>query len=280
MAFGTLYVIATPLGNLGDLSPRAAALLGSVHAVAAEDTRHSQRLLEAVGARPDRLFSYHAHSDERRLESCLEILREGHDLALISDAGTPAISDPGAELVARARSAGFTVVPIPGPSAVATALSASGLSAGRYLFLGFPPRKGSDRRKLLAEVKHAVWTVVFYEAANRLVDLLDDLAELVGGDRKAVVARELTKKFEELRDGSLAELAEHYRATPPRGEITLLIAASPEVHREWQGDPETVAVAAREWLAAGESRREVARRVSSEFEMPRNDAYRLVMELK
>src|SRR3954447_6499983 len=160
---GTLYIVATPLGNLGDLSSRAAEVLRTVAVVAAEDTRRTRGLLTHLGASPQ-LLSYHAHSDDRRLERLLDILRDGRDVALVSDAGTPAVSDPGADFVAAARAAGVPVVPVPGPSAVATALSAAGLKGERYLFLGFVPRKGGERGRLLARAAAEEWSVVFFEA--------------------------------------------------------------------------------------------------------------------
>src|SRR4051812_21064282 len=203
----TLYVVATPLGNLGDLSPRAAELLRRVPVVAAEDTRRTRGLLSHLGASPT-LLSFHAHSGERRLDAVLDILRDGRDVALVSDAGTPGVSDPGADLVAAARAGGIAVIPIPGPSAVATALSAAGFPADRYLFLGFLPRKGGERARLLARAAVEEWSVVLFEAPGRLGALLQDLARLTGPERQAAVARELTKLHEEFRSGTLADLAD------------------------------------------------------------------------
>ena len=170
----TLYVVATPLGNLADLSPRAADCLRRVAVVAAEDTRRTRGLLAHLDARPQ-LLSFHAHSPPRRTEMLLEILAAGRDVALVTDAGTPGVSDPGPELVAAARKAGFPVVPLPGASAVTTALSASGFPADRYLFLGFVPRKGGERTRLLAQACAEEWTVVCFEAPSRLAALLQDL---------------------------------------------------------------------------------------------------------
>lgn len=278
MPTGTLFVVATPLGHMGDLSPRAVETLRSVHTVAAEDTRRSLGLLTAIDAHP-RLLSYHAHSTDRRAEALLAILQDGHDVALVSDAGTPAISDPGVELVAAARAAGVRVVPIPGPSAVATALSAAGLPSDRYLFVGFPPRKGKERRQLLERASMEAWTVVFYEAPPRLVDLLADLAALCGDERPAVVARELTKLHEELRSGTLRELATHYTESPPRGEVTLVVAGRGVVaDDDTPADPTEVAAWVVERLAAGESRKDVVRMVATRFNLARNEAYRLVMD--
>src|SRR5690242_20856025 len=185
---GTLYVVATPLGNLEDLSPRAAATLTRVVAVAAEDTRHTKPLLAHVGSRAE-LLSFHAHSSEAALRRILHLLGSGKDVALVTDAGTPAVSDPGAELVAAARERDISVVTIPGPTAVAAALSVSGLSADRYVFLGFLPRKGAERRRLLETVAQSAWTVVLFEAPLRVAELLAGLAAACGGEREAGVAR-------------------------------------------------------------------------------------------
>ncbi|HXG43182.1 MAG TPA: 16S rRNA (cytidine(1402)-2'-O)-methyltransferase [Gemmatimonadales bacterium] len=273
----TLYVVATPLGHLGDLSPRAAELLRTVPVVAAEDTRRVRGLLAHLDAHP-KVLSFHAHSPERRVEALLEILREGRDVALVTDAGTPAISDPGAVLVAAARQAGFHVVPVPGPAAVTAALSAAGFPADRYLFLGFVPRKGKERDRLLRIAAAAEWTVVFYEAANRLGALLDDLAALAGPDRRAVVARELTKVHEEIRAGTLAELAARYGQHAPPGEVTVVLegagtAEAPAVNRE---DMEQRAA---RLLAGGLSRRDAVQQLVAETSLPRNEAYRIVMSL-
>jgi 16S rRNA (cytidine1402-2'-O)-methyltransferase len=274
---GILYVVATPLGNLGDLSARAMEVLRAVPVVAAEDTRRTRGLLTHLGASP-RLLSYHAHSEEPRLETLLEILHDGRDVALVSDAGTPVVSDPGTDLVAAARASGITVVPIPGPSAVATALSAAGLKGDRYLFLGFVPRKGSERARLLARAAAEEWSVVFFEAPPRLTDLLEDLARTVGGDRRAVVARELTKLHEEFRAGTLAELAGYYSEHPPRGEITIVLegTGAPAEPPDRTGEAVEQATLL---LAEGLTRREVVRRITETLGLPRNDAYRLVMEL-
>ena len=277
MVPGTLFVVATPLGNLGDLTPRAAELLRSVPVVAAEDTRRTLALLSHLGASPT-LISFHAHSDQRRLDSLLEILQTGRDVALVSDAGTPVVSDPGAELVAAVRQAGGPVVPIPGVSAVAAALSAAGLPGDRYLFLGFVPRKGSERHRLLARAAAEEWTVVLYEAPPRLVALLRDLAALTGPARRAVVARELTKIHEEIRSGTLEELAEHYDTTPPRGEITVVLAGTGEAPEPPDRTADAIELAT-DLLAQGLTRKETVRRVVDGLGLPRNDAYRLVMDL-
>ena len=274
---GTLFIVATPLGNLGDLTPRAAETLRTVPVVAAEDTRRTRGLLTHLGASP-RLLSFHAHSPAARTAVLLEILLGGKDVALVSDAGTPVVSDPGAELVESVRAAGVLVVPMPGVSAVATALSASGLAGDRYLFLGFVPRKGSERTRLLARAAQDEWTVVFFEAPPRLASLLADLAAVAGPDRRCCVARELTKLHEEFRAGTLAELAGYYSEHEPRGEITVVLAGTGAPPEEPDRTPDALALAA-DLLADGISRKEAVRRVVETFGVARNDAYRMVMEL-
>ncbi|MBA2293000.1 MAG: 16S rRNA (cytidine(1402)-2'-O)-methyltransferase [Gemmatimonadales bacterium] len=275
---GTLFVVATPLGNLGDLSPRAAETLRTVDTVAAEDTRRTKGLLSSIDAHP-RLVSYHAHSDDRRSESLIAILTEGRNVALVTDAGTPAISDPGHLLVAAARRAGVPVVPVAGPSAVAAALSASGLAGDRYLFLGFIPRKGRERKELLARAAIEPWSVVFFEAPGRLAALLADLKDGAGSERIVVVARELTKLHEEFRRGTTAELAAWYLDEPVRGEVTVILAGCPPGHGSPPPpDPAEVIALIRAHLAAGESRKDTVRMVTARYGLSRNDAYRLVTD--
>ena len=273
---GTLYVVATPLGNLGDLSPRAADTLKRVAVVAAEDTRHSKPLLHHAGSHAE-LISFHEHSTDRALERILRILAEGRDVAFITDAGTPVISDPGVALVAGARERGIQVVTIPGPTAVAASLSVSGIGGDRYLFLGFLPRKGSDRRRFLVTAAQSEWTVVIFEAPNRVAQLLADLVEVCGPERQAAVSRELTKVFEETRAGTLQELSELYAAAPARGEVTVVLSGTGKQHVE--EPPPDPGARAKALLADGLSRKDVAHRLAEETGISRNTAYRLVSEL-
>ncbi len=274
----TLYVVATPLGNLEDLSARAAAVLRQVPVVAAEDTRRTRHLLTHLGASP-RLLSFHAHSPASRVAGLLALLEQGHDLAIVSDAGTPLISDPGADLVQSVRAAGHTVVPIPGPSAVATALSGCGLGGDRYLFLGFLPRKGPERQRLLERAVSEPWPVVFFEAPGRLVGLLEDLVRVAGPNRPAAVARELTKIHEEIRTEGLEALLQHYTSVPPRGEVTLVLGAA-DAAPEGPRDRAAAEEHARMLLARGASRKDVAATVAAALGWPRNEAYRLVNDLE
>ena len=273
----TLYLVSTPIGNLADVSPRAEQTLRSVHRILAEDTRRSRVLADHVGAKAP-LVSLHAHNERARIESVLAWLGAGEDLALVSDAGTPLVSDPGATLVEAVHEAGHTVVPIPGPSAVLAALVASGLAMGRFLFLGFPERKGKARQALLERVASSTETVVLFESPQRTVRLLEDLAKECGPERAVAVARELTKVHEELRRGTLAEVASHYRAHPPRGEVTVVVA--PGASGLSEADREARLDAARalalELAAEGMKLSAAAKEIAARLDLSRNDAYRIV----
>lgn len=273
MSRGTLYVVATPLGNLADLSERARDVLRSVELVAAEDTRRSRTLLQHAGAGA-RMVSVHAHAPAGHAAKVLAALAAGGTVAMLTDAGTPGISDPGAELVRQARAAGAAVVVVPGPTAVAAALSISGLPADRYTFVGFLPRAGAARRRLLERIAATEWTVVAFEAPNRTVKLLEDLSAVLAADRSAAVARELTKVHEECRTGTLGALAGYYRDNPPRGEVTVIVAGQERVPSP--GDRETARERARALLAEGLSRKDAAGRLVRELGIPRNEAYRMV----
>lgn len=222
-----LYVVATPIGNLADMTARAVSVLRSAQLIAAEDTRHSQRLLTQYGIKT-RCLAYHEHSEEKTAEKVISALREGHAVALISDAGTPLISDPGYRLVNQVVDAGFTVVPVPGPSAVIAALSVAGLPTDSFTFGGFLPAKTTPRKAKLAQLVETGHTLVFYEAPHRLEQSLEDMAEVFGEQRQAVVARELTKVYETLIRGSLRELIERVAVDrdQSRGEIVLLVAGA------------------------------------------------------
>lgn len=224
---GTLYVVATPIGNLGDLSPRAREVLASVTLIAAEDTRHTKQLLQAFGIdRP--LTSLHGHNETHKSGDLLERLVRGESLALVSDAGTPLISDPGFDLIAGARESGIPVVAIPGPCAAIAALSIAGLPADRFAFEGFLPAKSAARRTRLEMLAGESRTLIFYEAPHRLVDVLADMAAVLGMHRRASISREITKRFETTYTGSLVELHEKAgRDTDmSRGEIVIVVAGS------------------------------------------------------
>ncbi|MDE2448484.1 MAG: 16S rRNA (cytidine(1402)-2'-O)-methyltransferase [Gammaproteobacteria bacterium] len=227
---GRLQVVATPIGNLGDISARVRQALESAAAVAAEDTRHTGALLQALGiARP--MLSLHAHNESQRVPEILARLAAGETIALVSDAGTPLLSDPGYELVRATADAGIDVEAIPGPSAITTALALAGLPVSRFCFEGFPPARERERRAHLAELADEPRTLVFFEAPHRISATLADLAAELGGERRAVVARELTKAHETIYRGTLAELAQRAAKEDnfARGEITIVVAgAAPE----------------------------------------------------
>ena len=222
-----LYVVATPIGNLEDVSPRAVRVLSEVAVIACEDTRHTARLLAAYSIRTPKL-SYFEHNEERRTPELIERLSRGESVALVTDAGTPAISDPGYRLVRAALAAGIRVAAVPGPSAVVAAISISGLPSDRFTFEGFVPQRSSARRRTLDALKREPRTMVFFEAARRMAATLADMESIFGADREAAVVREITKTFEETVRGTLAELRARFTATEPRGEIVLVVAGAPE----------------------------------------------------
>ena len=221
-AGGALYVVATPIGNLEDISARALRILGSVDLVAAEDTRTTRKLLTRYDIRAPMVSLFDANV-RRRLPGLLKDLADGKDIALVSEAGTPLISDPGVELVRAAAAAGHDVVPIPGPTAIAALLSVAGMPANRFTFLGFLPRKVGERRRLLEQVAGHAWPFAIYESPHRLLKSLDFLREEVG-DREVVIGRELTKLYEESFRGTLSEAIEHFQK--PRGEFTIVVAGA------------------------------------------------------
>ncbi len=272
-----LYVVATPLGNLEDLSPRAAETLRSVSVVFAEDTRHSRRLLDHVGSRVA-CRSLHEHNETVRMDQVIELLREGRDVALISDAGTPAISDPGAIAVRAARDAGLPVVPVPGPSAVVAFLSASGLQTDRFQFVGFAPRKSVARAEAVAAWVAQTCTTVIYESPNRVVALLETITEYAP-QRRTAVARELTKLHEQWYIGTAADVLEELSAQElVRGEFVLGFDGAPASTARAE-DAEVDRLIG--LLCATSARtKEVAAVVSELHGIPRADAYQRVLQLR
>jgi 16S rRNA (cytidine1402-2'-O)-methyltransferase len=275
---GILFLVATPIGNLEDITLRALRILRDVSLIAAEDTRHTRKLLAHFEITTP-MTSYHEHSGPARTNALIEALAQG-DVALVSDAGTPALSDPGQTLVRAALAMGHAVVPIPGPAAAIAALVASGQSTDQFTFLGFPPRKSSERRALLARFVQSPETLILYEAPHRLLACLDDLLAMLG-DREATLARELTKLHEEFRRGRLSTLRATYaHGEAPRGEFTLVVSgAEPAVEQEPGEERERRAVAAiQTLLAEGVSVREAATQVARLTGLPRRQVYRLALE--
>lgn len=275
---GALYVVATPIGNLGDMSQRAIEVLQGVNRIAAEDTRHSATLLRHFQITTP-CIALHEHNERRVTPQLLARLAQGESLALISDAGTPLLSDPGFHLLQAAIAAGIRIIPVPGPSALVTALSAAGLPTDRFCFEGFLPAKSAARRKRLEALRSARQTLVFYEAPHRIEACLADLQAVFGPDRPAVLARELTKTFETFLRGSLAEIAARVAADPEqrKGEMVLLVGGRPMADSEDPLTPEarhTLEVLLRELpLKQAAS---LAAKISG---VPKNRLYRLALEL-
>jgi 16S rRNA (cytidine1402-2'-O)-methyltransferase len=272
---GKLYIVATPIGNLDDFSRRAEATLRDVACIACEDTRHSRRLMDRFQiATP--LLSFHDHNEGSRTAELLERLQRGEDVALISDAGTPLISDPGYRLVREAAAQGVTVVPVPGASSVLAALSASGLPTDRFYFAGFLPPKTNARREALRELQGFDCTLVLLEAPHRIVETLADIEEVLAG-RPVVLCRELTKLHEEILRGSCAEVrAELARRTEVKGELTLLLGKAEVVLAT--AKPEDIPAMVRQRIAEGMPRNEAIKDVAKEIGWNRREVYRLFQE--
>lgn len=273
---GTLYVVATPIGNLEDMTFRAVRVLREASLVAAEDTRTSGRLLAHFEIDTP-MTSYYEYNKLAKLDRILGALAAG-DVALISDAGTPGISDPGYELVRAALDAGYRVEPVPGPSAIVAALSAGGLPTHAFTFLGFLPRKASERQALLARFVQVPETLVFYEAPHRIRDTVGALIEAFGPEREVVLARELTKRYEEFWRGPLADAAGHLVVQEPRGEYTILLAGTAAAQDEWDDDGVQRALLALE--AEGETGSRAVKQVARLSGRPRAEVYDLWLRLK
>lgn len=273
--FGVLYLVATPIGNLEDITARALRVLREVKVIAAEDTRVTRKLLAHFDIHTP-LTAYHAHSADNRAERLLERLLAGESVALTSDAGTPCISDPGAELVAAAIHSGIRVEPIPGANALLPALIASGLPTGRFTFEGFLPRT-NDRRARIAEVAAETRTVILYEAPTRLLATLTDLQKVCGETRRAAVAREVTKKFEEFVRGTLPEIAARFKANPPRGECVIILEGASE--KPLAAAPPDADALLADALKRGLSPRDAAREVARVTGLPRNAVYAKALEV-
>jgi 16S rRNA (cytidine1402-2'-O)-methyltransferase len=273
---GTLYVVGTPIGNLEDMTFRAVRILQTVHAIAAEDTRHTGKLLHHFQIKTPQI-SCHQHNIVSRLPALLERLHAGQQIALVTDAGMPGISDPGYELIQACVAEGILVVPIPGPTAAITALSASGLPTDRFCFEGFLPVKGNQRQQRLMALAQETRTTILYEAPHRLLQTLQALSEVLGVERSVVVSRELTKRYETFWRGSLGEAIAHFTINEPRGEFTLVVAGYvPEVVELSETDVrEALLVLLREGMPRSQASRQVAKTLN----LSRRDVYQLALEL-
>ena len=271
---GTLYIVATPIGNLGDITQRAIQILHDVDLIAAEDTRHTRKLLQHYGI-DTKTVSYHEHNEQQRSEELFARLKEGTDIAIVSDAGTPGINDPGFRLVRLAHENEINIVSVPGPSALVTALVASGLPTDEFYFGGFLPARSTARRNRLNELRDIRATLIFYEAPHRLAAALKDAADVFGA-RQAVIARELTKLHEEFRRGTLSELANHYASESPRGEIVLLIDRNRNELTESDNNSDIVTLVAG-FEAEGLDHRAALKKAARELGLTRSEAYRRLM---
>lgn len=271
-SLGTLYLVATPIGNLADITHRALQVLKDVDLIACEDTRHTHKLLHHYGI-TTKTISYHEHNEQQRAAELLELLKQGSDIAVVSDAGTPSISDPGFRLVRAAIDSDVLVVPVPGPSALISALIAAGLPTDEFFFAGFLPSRSNARRARLNELRSVPGTLIFYEAPHRLATTLKDAYETLG-EREAVVARELTKLHEEIRRGRLNELAMHYaNEENPRGEIVVLIDRN-VIDEPARDTTSSVAALVDQFEHEGLDHRGALKKAARELGLSRAEAYR------
>lgn len=277
--FGTLYLVATPIGNLADITYRAIEILQRVAVIACEDTRHTHKLLQHYGIKT-KTVSYHEHNEQQRSDELIELLKQGRDVAVVSDAGTPGISDPGFRLVQAAIRHDVVVVPVPGPSALIAALIASGLSTDQFFFAGFlPPRSGARQAKL-NEIRSVKATLIFYEAPHRLAATLKDAYEILG-DRKAVVARELTKIHEEIRRGFLSDLSQTFSAEEQaRGEFVVLIDGKSVESDTRRPVSETISAVVDHLEREGLDHRAALKKAARELGLSRAEAYRRLVAEK
>ncbi|MBW4631389.1 MAG: 16S rRNA (cytidine(1402)-2'-O)-methyltransferase [Iphinoe sp. HA4291-MV1] len=274
---GTLYIVGTPIGNLEDMTFRAVKILQTVDLIAAEDTRHTGRLLQHFEIKTPQV-SYHEHNRSSRIPELLEQLGNGSAIALVTDAGIPGISDPGYELVKVCVEAGISVVPIPGANAAMTALSAAGLPTDRFVFEGFLPAKSQQRRSHLESLETEPRTLIFYESPHRLRETLQDLADIFGNTRQIVIARELTKLYEEFWRGNIEEAMSHYSQREPQGEYTLVVAGTPPTQP--QLTEEELKAELLKIMSQGISRSQASRQLAKEISFPRRQLYQLALSIK
>lgn len=273
---GTLYLVATPIGNLEDMSPRAVRILKEAVLIAAEDTRHTGKLLKHFGIETP-LTSYFEHNKLAKLDFILEKLATG-DVALVSDAGTPAINDPGYELVRAALASGFDVKPVPGPSAPLAALTVSGLPTDSFLYLGYLPHKTSERHKVLEQVENLSYTLIFLESPYRIVESLEDLLSVLG-DRRICVAREMTKMFEEYWRGTISGAVAYFKSQPARGEFTLVVEGKKKNESEKWTEEELLA-AIKEKLMSEKSAKEISAELAEQSGWNKKEIYAIINKMR
>jgi 16S rRNA (cytidine1402-2'-O)-methyltransferase len=272
----TLYIVGTPIGNLEDITFRAVRILQNVDLIAAEDTRHTGKLLQHLQVRTPQI-SYHEHNRSSRIPELLEHLHSGKAIALVSDAGMPGISDPGYELVKACVEAGISVVPIPGASAAITALSAAGLPTDKFVFEGFLPAKGQQRREYLEVLETESRTLIFYESPHRLRETLQDLAQVWGSDRQIVLARELTKLYEEFWRGTIGDAIAHYQQREPQGEYTILVAGKPP--SQTLLTEEQLKAELQQLISQGISRSQASRQLTKYTSLNRRQVYQIALSI-
>lgn len=271
---GSLVLVATPIGHLGDISQRAREALADAHLIACEDSRHSGRLVKHLGIADPRYVVVNEHTERDATRRIVDAISSGNTVALITDAGTPAISDPGAVVVRAVIDAGHTVSAVPGPAALVMALVISGLPTTRFVFEGFLPRSGGDRDRRLADIAAEERTIIFYESPHRITRTLDDLAAACGEERRIAVARELTKMHEEVWRGTLGQASVHFATHEPQGEFVVVVEGAPPAPA---ADDDLISRVVDESLAAGLSVRDAADRAATTLGVPRRTAYRIAL---
>lgn len=282
MVKGKLYLVGTPIGNLEDMTFRAIRTLKEVELIAAEDTRNTRNLLEYFDIHTP-MTSYHEHNEEEKSIDLMEKILNGVSIAVVTDAGMPGISDPGYRLVVKAWEAGVEVIPVPGPTAMTSALVTSGFPTDSFIFEGFLERKGNSRRKHLQELASETRTLVFYEAPHRLVETLEDITAVLGDGREVLVARELTKKHEEKVRGPVAEVLAYFTANPPRGEIVLVLAGNSAVEslqEEMGWEEMSILEHVQTLMSAGLSKKQAIKKVAEERNLPKSQVYQEAIQLE
>lgn len=277
-AFGMLYIVSTPIGNMGDITFRAVQILKDADLIAAEDTRTTRNLLNHYGI-TTHAAPYHQHNIMKKTEKLIDELKSGKNIALVSDAGTPGISDPGHELIAACIKSGIKITGIPGANAMIDALVLSGLSTIRFSFEGFPPRHPRDRKTFFMELSSETRTMVFYESPHRIVASLKDMLSCLG-NRQIVVVREATKMFEDIKRGEISEIIEHFTKTTPRGEFVIVLDGSSQTEIKPSEEQPDVESLLKEYVKSGMTDRDAVKRVSSERKLPRREVYQCMLKIK